>query len=53
MAVRVGTHNFTVLSTNVQPCAQATGVDVEGKKVMFKESESISYDVLLLATGSK
>ena len=34
-------------------CAQATGVDKEGKKVKFSDGEEISYDKLLLATGSK
>ena len=32
---------------------QATGVDVEGKKVNFSDGEAVSYDTLLLATGSK
>jgi len=32
---------------------QATGVDLEGKKVNFADGESVSYDTLLLATGSK
>ena len=34
-------------------CLQATGVDKEGKKVKFSDGEEISYDKLLLATGSK
>ena len=34
-------------------CLQATGVDKEGKKVRFSDGEEISYDKLLLATGSK
>ena len=34
-------------------CAQATGVDKEGKTVKFSDGEEIGYDKLLLATGSK
>ena len=39
--------------TMVMCAPQATGVDKEGKKVKFADGEDISYDKLLLATGSK
>ena len=33
--------------------AQATKLDIAGKKVTFADGETLSYDSLLLATGSK
>ena len=33
-------------------CMQVAGVDVSGKKVVFTNGGSQSYDTLMLATGS-
>ena len=44
---------YSTHSIEVMLGKEATGVDVEGKKVNFADGEAISYDSLLLATGAK